>query len=285
MDPVRRVRAALRGGLPASSFRRRVPLVPRACRPGARAGWLDRPVVQPGDRHRGAETSRRRAASDGAPRDPRQHSGSDLDPQRLGRARTVQPRRSRVPRTQRRRSEAVEDHRHHPSRRSAGSPRGTPARGANGPAVRHRAAHAARTTASIDGSRFGRSGSTTTTASLVGMASEPTSTTEGWPRMRCGGARRFCSRCSGSAVPEAGGTISPRTWSRVRRRFSAPTPCSPVRTSRDRRSGSTGFTRKTVLVFRRSSSSACTRRPSIGPAIASSFRMAASGISTRRAIR
>ena len=32
---------ALRGGIPAPSFRRRVSLVPRSCRAGARAGWLD----------------------------------------------------------------------------------------------------------------------------------------------------------------------------------------------------------------------------------------------------
>ena len=108
MEAVRRNRAALRSGLPAPSFRRRVSLVPWSCRTGARAGWLDRLVVQPGHRHRGAEASRRRAAIGRAARDPRQHPGFDLDPQRLGPARTVQPRRSRVSRTLRRRSEELE---------------------------------------------------------------------------------------------------------------------------------------------------------------------------------
>ena len=139
--------------------------------------------------------------------------------------------------------------------------------------------------ARIDGFWYGRSWSTTTTARLAGTAFEPTSTTEEWPRMRCGKARRFCSKCSGSVALEAGATIWQRMLSRARRRFSMRTPFSQVRTSRDRRSGSTGFTRKTVLVFRRCSSGACARRPSIGPAIESSCRMEASDISTRRAVR
>ena len=133
--------------------------------------------------------------------------------------------------------------------------------------------------------RAGRPGATTTMARLAGTAFEPTSTTERWPRMRCGEARRFCSRCSGSVALEAGDTIWQRTLSRARRRFSARTPFSLVRTSRARHSGSTGFTRKTVLVFRRSSSGACARRPTIGLAIESSFQTEASGISTQRAIR
>ena len=98
----------------------------------------------PDGRHRRAEAGRRSSAREGAARDPRQHSGPGRDPHSVGRARAVQPRRSRVPRRLRRRSEAVEDHRCHPSRRLAVAPPGTQARGANAPAVRHRAAHAAR---------------------------------------------------------------------------------------------------------------------------------------------
>ena len=144
LDTLHRDWAALRSRLPASSFRRHVSLVPWSCRAGARAGRLDRPVVQPGRRHRGAEASRRPPALKRAARDPRQHSGPGRDPQSVRRARTVQPCRSRVPRPLRRRSEAVEDHRCHTSRRFAVAPPGTPARGANAPAIRHRAAHAAR---------------------------------------------------------------------------------------------------------------------------------------------
>ena len=163
---------------------------------------------------------------------------------------------------------------------------GTPARGCDRPATRTRAAPAARgRRVSMVPHPVASWSTMTTTARLAGTALGPTSTTERWPRMRCGEARPFCSRCSGSVALEAGATIWQRTLSRARRRFSVRTPFSLVRTSRDRHSGLTGFTRKTVLAFRRSSSSACARRLSIGLAIESSFRMAASGISTRRAIR
>ena len=65
--------------------------------------------------------------------------------------------------------------------------------------------------ARIAGSTYAPSDVLTTMARLAGTAFEPTSTTEGLPKMRCGEARPFCSRSSGSVVPEAGGT----TWQRT----------------------------------------------------------------------
>ena len=145
LEAFRRKWAALRSGLPASSFRRRVSLVPWSCacrcarrtaRSSGGAAWSS--TSRSGSKPKISRRSKRAA------RDPRQHSGPGRDPQSVRRARTVQPCRSRVPRPLRRRSEAVEDHRCHPSRRFAVAPPGTQARGADAPAVRHRAAHAAR---------------------------------------------------------------------------------------------------------------------------------------------
>ena len=237
---VGRQRAALRSRLPASSFRRRVSLVPWSCRAGARAGWLDRPVVQPGYRHRGAEASRRSAAIERA---SGTRSSTTFQAWSRSTKRRASPSCSTVPLA----STTAPAQTIRSSGRSPMSYIQTICRGSSRRAGARcrRASHSTPSracgarTARIDGSWCGRSWSTTTTARLAGTAFEPTSTTEEWPRMRCGKARRFCSKCSGSAALEAGATIWQRMLSRARRRFSVPTPFSLVRTSRGRRSGLT----------------------------------------------
>ena len=76
-----------------------------------------------------------------------------------------------------------------------------------------------------------------------------------------------------------------RASSTARRRFTVRMPFSPVRTSHAAFLVRTGFTRRTLLESRSSSSAACGRRRSTGPATESCCRTAASGISTQRGTR